>query len=126
MPAVTGPAAHAATPGPPAAAGPAAAWVQLVRPPEAGAASGRRAAGRRAAGGRARSADDNAAEDMGPQRPDTVPTFEFKDPGFDVRPGFLCDPQSRKTPVAHGFIALTPRPKSVDPAAGKAPLTARR
>mmetsp|Transcript_50864 Transcript_50864/g.129180 ORF Transcript_50864/g.129180 Transcript_50864/m.129180 type:complete len:172 (+) Transcript_50864:143-658(+) len=65
-------------------------------------------------------------QDMGPQRPDMVPTFEFKDPGFDIRPGFLCDPQSRKTSVAHGFTALTPRPKSVDPAAGKAPLTARQ
>jgi len=63
--------------------------------------------------------------EFGPRRPSTVPTFEFADPGMDIRPGFLCDAKARKTAVAQGFTALTPRTRTVKPSS-LGPLSARR
>jgi len=63
--------------------------------------------------------------ELGPRRPATVPTFEFADPGGDVRPGFLCDAKARKTQVVQGFAALTPRTKTTKNSS-VGPLSARR
>lgn len=64
-------------------------------------------------------------EQKGPQRPSTVPEFGFNDPGFDARPGFLCDPATCSKVAVQGFAALTPRPRSGG-TSGRGSRSARR
>lgn len=52
---------------------------------------------------------------------------QFKDPGIDLRPGFLCDSVGRSTLVAKGFSALTPRVgRTARASVVKAPQSARK